>query len=50
MQKTNWISVALLTLFVVSVVSVIGCGEKNVVQPTAKVGLSAAERKSKRGD
>ncbi len=48
MQIKNWISVGLLALFVISL---LGCGEqKNVVNSSDKTGMTAQERKDKRGD
>ncbi len=48
MQTKNWIAVGLLALFVLSL---IGCGErKNVINSSDKTGMTAAERKDKRGD
>jgi len=49
MKKNQWICLGLLAAFVMAV---IGCGDsnKNVIQPQQKIGLTAEERKSKRGE
>jgi len=47
MKKYQWVCALLLTSIAMAAV---GCGEKNVVQDQQKVGLTAEERKSKRGE
>jgi len=48
MQKKNWLIFALLGIFVFSI---IGCdSQKAVVQENDKKGMTAQERKEKRGE